>query len=584
MGGAINLSASIATPPAVSLDQGPAALQKTQTAGSSPIRGQADSSTSIHRNLGRDYTSWGTNQSLGSLTTTALKWLSLSTPAHLVADKIQGGRDAGARYWAGAAVHGLANITGGAAKLIGGTVSFAENLVTNLASATLRALDAGFLGIAGALMRAAGNEESGNALLADAKQSISGISFLAKGEQRPLDAARAAAFQPHATLARISSSSKEFALPPGFKRAELSDIPASVLAFGQRADSTGEAVKLRFNPERGELYAAKGTGERWAALKVGVFKNEDTPPKVFLSFVGTQGARPATVKSDVVQALGIEDSAFEDAGRLVEAFAKEMGAENVKLIGHSLGGALAQYAGIKHGVEVTAFNSAGLHVNLRNGLGADRISQANVTHINTAGDPLSQGFEGRRSLFDASAQVGQRFVMPEAEGRWSPISQHKMEGVLAGFDRLLSPGTPPANPDAGVATQPAATPPISTFNQARADELLRSLTEDGNEDAAAAGAAPTPAAATPAKDPLDVDGLVEDLYGLKPGENPDRLREIDEQALMEAVFGNEDAEPEAAPATPPSPGQSVASGPILEGRPGNVLGATPPQASEPARP
>jgi putative lipase involved disintegration of autophagic bodies len=126
------------------------------------------------------------------------------------------------------------------------------------------------------------------------------------------------------------------------------------------------------------------------------------------------------MKSNLAQGLGIEDSAYQEADAIVKAFADKHGPDNVRLLGHSLGGGLATWAGIKNGVEVTGFNSAGLHPNLRNRLGADRIDKAmregKVRHFNTKKDPISQFLEGRRFGLDASSQVGVRYLIPKSKG------------------------------------------------------------------------------------------------------------------------------------------------------------------------
>jgi pimeloyl-ACP methyl ester carboxylesterase len=175
------------------------------------------------------------------------------------------------------------------------------------------------------------------------------------------------------------------------------------------------------------------TGDAWSALKVCVFKTRADPAKFVLSFAGTEfeDGRLATLKSDLNQTFGIKDTAIEDAERVVKAFADQYGKDNIEVVGHSLGGALAQYAGIKHGVKVTAFNSMGLSVSLRDRLGAEKINEANITHINSSGDPLSQRVEAGRFGMTASSQVGKRYVI-----NVDHKGGHKMENILDGLEKL----------------------------------------------------------------------------------------------------------------------------------------------------
>lgn len=131
----------------------------------------------------------------------------------------------------------------------------------------------------------------------------------------------------------------------------------------------------------------------------------------------------------------------------MKAFVDKHGKDNVEVTGHSLGGGLAQYAGIKHGTKVTAFNSMGLHVHLRDRLGADKLDRANVTHVNSSGDPLSQKVENGRFGIDASAQVGKRYVI-ETEHNGGHKMANVLDGVVktangggpGGFDGRLQPG------------------------------------------------------------------------------------------------------------------------------------------------
>jgi hypothetical protein len=410
------------------------ATHEAHSAEDAPLRrisGRENSKSGLFDSLGFHYTSWGLRHSLGSLTTTALKHLTLSAPAREIGIMIQGGHDSGLRYWAGAAVKGLASITGAAAGVVGGAVSVGEAVVSNLGGAALRLLGAGALGVAGAVAKGVGllgspsADHAGTVMLRTARDLATGISFLRKGEQTAVPPGAARRVAPLAMLARISGSGKlaNSDPPQGFLRmTDPAEIPETLLSV--EGGGTGEAARLRLSP-KGQL-----AGDKWSALKIGVFSKADAQggTTYYLSFVGTQfGRRIATVKSDLAQGIGIEDSAFQEADAVVKAFVDKYGKDSVHVIGHSLGGALAQWAGIRNGVPVTAFNSAGLHINLRNQLGAHRIDEARVEHFNTARDPLSQVGEGRRSPLDASSQVGQRYLIPNSKG-------HRMEAVVAGLE------------------------------------------------------------------------------------------------------------------------------------------------------
>lgn len=417
------------------------------TAVASHEHGEVQSSSrqhTVHHNLASHYTSlgFGSRVQPGKVLNTSLKWLTLSAPARKIGIAIQGGHDSHAqsakgkaRYWTGAIIKGLANITGGVSSVASGAVTAGVAGVKNLGESAARLVASSSLGLAGSVMKGVSHLPFGmsDRLQQGSQQALSaakGIikpTFVAKAQQEPLTAEGARAVMDAAQLARVSCSSSYREMPAGYSHATLADIPPSILARREDGSGgTGSALTLHVTPGKGENDPFILTGDAWSALKVAVYKRGDT---MVLSFVGTQPVkRPGTLKSDAGAALGIKDSAFQDADRLVKAFAQRHGGK-VEVLGHSLGGGLAQYAGIKHGLKVTAFNSMGLHVGLRDRL-AHKLDDANVTHINTSGDPLSQKVEHGVFGLDASSQVGKRYVIEHSGG-------HRMEAVTAGLDALL---------------------------------------------------------------------------------------------------------------------------------------------------
>lgn len=410
------------------------------------VQTPAPKSSSVHNNLASHYTSLGTSSkvTVGKGLTTTLKWLTLSAPARKLGNAIQGGNDSHApstkgkaRYWTGAVIKGLANITGGASSVVSGVVSVTASAISNLADAAIRLVKASRLGLAAGGAKAMSKmpiassdrlnaNNHAKELWQAAKAEIT-PSFVQKAKQETLTPEGARQVVDAAQLARVSCSSSYREMPEGYQHASHLDIPESVLA--KRAGSsggTGQALTLHVRAGVDSNAPLILEGDKWSALKVAVYKRDET---LILAFVGTQPSkRPATLKSDAAVALGIKDSAFQDADKLVKEFSK-MHDGKVELIGHSLGGGIAQYAGIKHGVKVNAFNSMGLHVNLRDRL-ADKLDAANVTHVNTSHDPLSQIVENGYTGLDASSQVGKRYVIANSGG-------HRMENVTAGLDKLL---------------------------------------------------------------------------------------------------------------------------------------------------
>ena len=398
------------------------------------IQATSKETFSVNKNLAYHYTSLGSSSgiTIGKSLNMTLKWLTLSAPASQLGNAIQGGYDSQApttfgkaRYWTGAAIKGLANITGSVCSLTSATVSTGVSLITNLGDVAQRLVKASVLGLAAGAEYLLSSSNRANQRLEQARAIIT-PSFIQRAQQEPLTLEGARAVNDAAKLARISGSSKYREMPENHRHATIADIPKSVLAI--RSDNTGgngSKLKLHISHASAPQSPFYLKSDSWSALKVAVYKRDNT---TILSFVGTQPTkRPATLKSDLAGMLGIKDSAFKDAELLVSEFKKTH--KNVEVIGHSLGGALAQYSGIKHGVKVTAFNSMGLHVHLRDRL-ADKLNSSDVTHVNTSSDPLSQFAENGYIGPDASSQVGKRYVIENSGG-------HRMGNITEGLKAII---------------------------------------------------------------------------------------------------------------------------------------------------
>ncbi|MES2787154.1 MAG: hypothetical protein V4684_16935 [Pseudomonadota bacterium] len=386
------------------------------------------------------YTTWGSRFSVGSVLNQTLRYLTLSEPARKLGNWVQRGHDSGAQYAAGAVIKGLASITGAASAVVASVVTVAETMVVNVVGTTLRLFGGGALALAGASAKLVGlaspsANRAGDRIVGTAKGLVKGISLVNNtAQQQPIPPHMMARARDMARLARITGSTtadvRAEQLPDGFSRAHRGVIPREILSL--EGGGTGKAAKLRFDETTGHL-----RGDRWSDLMVGVYVEEDAQGNgvaYHLSFVGTQSGRAATFKSDAAQSFfGFEDSAFQEADAIVKAFVARYGADKIKLQGHSLGGGLAQWAGIRnsggdHPVQVTCFNAAGLHINMRNRLGAELIARSDVEHFNTAKDFLSQKAEGARSPF-LGTQIGERYLIPESKG-------HSLKHHIEGLERL----------------------------------------------------------------------------------------------------------------------------------------------------
>lgn len=91
-------------------------------------------------------------------------------------------------------------------------------------------------------------------------------------------------------------------------------------------------------------------------LAYAVYKN--TEGKVVLAFRGTQGLSARDWRTNFQNARSARSSQQLDALWVAQVVIAQYGAENVTIVGHSLGGLLAQYTGSYSGLDVIAINAA----------------------------------------------------------------------------------------------------------------------------------------------------------------------------------------------------------------------------------
>ncbi|MEH0018265.1 MAG: Mbeg1-like protein [Desulfobacter sp.] len=132
-----------------------------------------------------------------------------------------------------------------------------------------------------------------------------------------------------------------------------------------------------------------------------LFHNAQTG-KYALVFRGTQPFSPLDWMNDLAQILNdyidISVPQYERAIEVVNEVLNEVGSENLQLTGHSLGGGLAQFAGIYAGVPTVCFEAAGTTYGMFEDfyIYSDTINlhKPYITHVNVVNDPLSD-FDGQ---------------------------------------------------------------------------------------------------------------------------------------------------------------------------------------------
>jgi Ca2+-binding RTX toxin-like protein len=129
-----------------------------------------------------------------------------------------------------------------------------------------------------------------------------------------------------------------------------------------------------------------------------------------LAFRGTRGIDPRDWATNIDNFQDSLTVAYDEAVEAANA-AKQLYPNGLTIVGHSLGGGEAQYAGLMTSTPTVAFNGAGLSLRqlsqlLANGLLTPRNTSL-ITHVDNKNDPLthwlkSVGFElGNRQLVDS---------------------------------------------------------------------------------------------------------------------------------------------------------------------------------------
>lgn len=206
--------------------------------------------------------------------------------------------------------------------------------------------------------------------------------------------------------------------PPGYTR--VSDDPETLRElFPGRSD---EEIKEMFEPEDSSFRAAL---------------YQDEQGKSFLVFRGT------TVKADNVsnlsQGLGHEAAHYEKAKKLTGQLRRSVGAPNMELVGHSLGGGMATAASAISGIKATVFNPAGVHPNT---VGGADLGEAPTTAYVVEGENLNWVQDNRVASILAvspfagialSAYALIRGGLPAASGRrvsLPPVNSEGKTGIL----------------------------------------------------------------------------------------------------------------------------------------------------------
>lgn len=138
--------------------------------------------------------------------------------------------------------------------------------------------------------------------------------------------------------------------------------------------------------EPGSLGVAEQVG--WSGFQSALYERQ-SDGTVFVSIAGTQDA--VDWINNGLQGVGIIPPQYLQAAELVAA-AREKYGDRVVVVGHSLGGGLASFAGLLNGARTMTFNAAGLGLGARALAWADGSLDANrglITNVNLKGELLT---------------------------------------------------------------------------------------------------------------------------------------------------------------------------------------------------
>lgn len=152
-----------------------------------------------------------------------------------------------------------------------------------------------------------------------------------------------------------------------------------------------------------------------------------------LVFRGTRISSLKDITTNLVQFSNALPARYRWADELAERVRSQFPGERLLLTGHSLGGGLAMYAGLRQEQEAVVFNPAGLSrgvvTELRLSAAQWRAMSARITaFISRSGeavDPVSS-----ISLAGKTLMAGSRYIV-DLEHGLTPLQQHEMGGVSA---------------------------------------------------------------------------------------------------------------------------------------------------------
>jgi hypothetical protein len=156
-----------------------------------------------------------------------------------------------------------------------------------------------------------------------------------------------------------------------------------------------------------------------------IYQDDSVPPKNIVAFKGTTMTSYSDWLNNAQQGLGIESDYYKRAQQLAIKV-KQSSPDGMEVVGHSLGGGLAQAAAAATGVKGTTFNAAGL--NPATVPGADLNALANnMTNYQVNGEVLTH----LQNSYPISKAIGTAVPLEAPPGVTDSVDLHGMDSVDA---------------------------------------------------------------------------------------------------------------------------------------------------------
>ena len=142
----------------------------------------------------------------------------------------------------------------------------------------------------------------------------------------------------------------------GFNRVnDYARIAAHV--YGNRKDSilTKQWVHL------GNIYKNIKLDDEKSGLQAALYKKLGDVPQYVYAIAGTRGLDQKDWQANFEQVVGFSKQ-YDQAGKIAERLARELGNQRLLMVGHSKGGGQAAYCALRTGCQAITFNPAGLGI------------------------------------------------------------------------------------------------------------------------------------------------------------------------------------------------------------------------------